>query len=105
MVKKFSEARLADYKKATGQTFTTAQFKQDEALQDKVADWHFADIDEALDKLGNATNEYDRDALKAVAHLGGVGGMKSFVRSKGEYNPEDQFGTSLQDYYDKFVSS
>ena len=81
------------------------QFKQDEALQDKVAAWHFSDIDKAIDKLGDATNEYDRDALKAVAHLGGIGGMKSFVRSKGEYNPEDQFGTSLQDYYDKFVSS
>jgi len=101
----FGSARLADYRRATGQTFTTAQFKQDEDLQNKVADWHFSDIDEAIDKLGNATNEYDRDGLKAVAHLGGIGGMKSFVRSKGEYNPKDQLGTSLQDYYDKFVSS
>jgi hypothetical protein len=31
--------------------------------------------------------------------------MKSFVRSKGEYNPKDQLGTSLKDYYNKFVSS
>ena len=99
----FGAARLADYKKATKEKFTTAQFKQGEGLQEKVADWHFADIDKAIDKLGDATNEYDRDGLKAVAHLGGVGGMKSFVRSKGEYDPKDQFGTSLQDYYDKFV--
>ena len=61
-----------------------------------------SDIDKAIDKLGNATNEYDRDGLKAVAHLGGIGGMKSYVLSKGEYNPEDQLGTSLQYYYDKF---
>ena len=93
---------MADYKKAKGQTFTTAQFKQDEALQDKVAVWHFSDIDKAIDKLGDATNQYDRDGLKAVAHLGGLGGMKNFVRSKGQYNPKDQLGTSLQDYYDKF---
>ena len=101
----FGSARLADYRRATGQTFTTAQFKQDEDLQDKVADWHFSDIDKAIDKLGDATNEYDRDALKAVAHLGGIGGMKNFVRSKGEYNPKDQLGTSLQDYYDSFSSA
>ena len=101
----FGAARLADYKKATKEKFSTADFKQDEALQDKVAAWHFSDIDEAIDKLGDATNEYDRDGLKAVAHLGGIGGMKSYVRSKGEYNPKDQLGTSLQDYYDKFVSA
>ena len=99
------EARLTDYRRATKEKFTTAQFKQDEALQDKVAAWHFSDIDKAIDKLGTATNEYDRDGLKAVAHLGGIGGMKSFVRSKGEYNPKDQLNTSLQNYYDKFVSS
>ena len=99
------EACLTDYRRATKEKFTTADFKQDEALQDKVADWHFSDIDKAIDKLGDATNEYDRDALKAVAHLGGIGRMKSYVRSKGEYNPKDQLGTSLQDYYDKFVDA
>jgi len=47
---------LVDYKKATKEKFTIADFKQDEALQDKVAAWHFADIDKAIDKLGIATN-------------------------------------------------
>ena len=70
-----------------------------------MAAWHFYDIEKEIDKLGNATNQYDRDGLKAVAHLGGIGGMKSYVRSKGMYNPKDQLNTSLQDYYDKFVSS
>ena len=46
---------------------------------------------------------YDRDGLRAVAHLGGKSGMKKFVRSNGEYNPSDALGTSLQDYYDKFA--
>ena len=70
-----------------------------------MAAWHFSDIEKEIDKLGNATNQYDRDGLKAVVHLGGIGGIKSYVRSKGMYNPKDQLNTSLQDYYDKFVSS
>jgi hypothetical protein len=98
----FGAARLADYRNSTKEKFTTTDFKQDPALQDKVAAWHFADIDRAIDKLGNSANEYDRNGLLAVAHLGGIGGMKNFVRSKGQYNPKDQLGTSLQDYYDKF---
>ena len=40
---------------------------------------------------------YDRDGLMAVAHLGGVGGMKKYVRTKGQYNPSDALGTSLSD--------
>ena len=101
----FGAARLADYQRATKEKFSTADFKQDEALQDKVAAWHFSDISSEIDKLGEKAKGYDRDGLKAVAHLGGLGGMKNFVRSKGQYNPKDQLGTSLQDYYDKFVSS
>ena len=80
----FGSARLADYKKVTKEKFNTADFKQDEALWDKVAAWNFGEIQKEIDKLGNATNEYDRDGLKAVAHLGGVGGMKSFIDVFGE---------------------
>ena len=43
----FGEARLRDYKRATGTTFTQDEFKADTALQDQVAAWHFADIDKA----------------------------------------------------------
>ena len=100
----FGEARLADYKKATGQSFTQDEFKANEALQDEVAKWHFADIDKAIDALGVAAKSYSRDGLKAVAHLGGNAGMAKYVRTNGVFNPADELGTSLQDYYDKFSS-
>jgi len=96
------QARLSDYRKATGAKFTQDEFKQDEQLQQKVADWHFTDIEAAIDGLGSEADGYDRDGLKAVAHLGGVGGMKKYVRTKGQYNPSDALGTSLSDYYNKF---
>jgi hypothetical protein len=98
----FGDARLQDYKKATGSSFTQDEFKADNALQDKVTAWHIADIDKTIDGLGLNTDGYDRDGLRAVAHLGGKHGMKKFVQSEGEYNPKDEFGTSLQSYYDKF---
>ena len=98
----FGEARLRDYQRSTGTSFTQDEFKADPALQDKVAAWHFADIDKGIAGLGDAAKGYDRDGLKAVAHLGGVSGMKRFVRSNGEYNPADELGTSLSDYYAKF---
>jgi hypothetical protein len=98
----FGEARLKDYQKATGSSFSQDDFKADTALQDKVADWHIKDIDKAIDVLGINTDGYDRDGLRAVAHLGGKGGMKKFVLSKGEYDPSDDLSTSMKDYYDKF---
>ena len=99
----FGSARLADYKTATGSSFTQDEFKADSALQDQVAAWHVADIDKAIDALGDKASQYNRDGLRAVAHLGGKGGMKKYVQSKGSYNPEDELGTSLLDYYDKFA--
>ena len=98
----FGDARLQDYKKATGSSFTQDEFKADSALQDKVAAWHIADIDKAIDALGDAAKGYERDGLRSVAHLGGKSGMAKYVKSKGSYNPADELGTSLQDYYDKF---
>lgn len=98
----FGDARLQDYRNATGETFTQDEFIQDTALQDKVAAWHLADLDKAIDALGDDAAEYDRDGLRAVGHLGGKGRMRQFVKSKGEYNPADELGTSLQSYYDKF---
>ena len=52
--------------------------------------------------MGEDSKGYNRDGLRAVAHLGGIGGMKKYVQSKGEYNPSDQLGTSLNNYYNKF---
>lgn len=99
----FGKARLQDYQNATGTTFTQDEFIKDTALQDKVAAWHIADLDKAIDALGDDVADYDRDGLRAVAHLGGKSGMKKFVQSKGDYNPADELGTSLQSYYDKFT--
>ena len=96
------EARLEDYKKATNTSFTQEQFKNDPELQDKVGDWHLADIDKNIDAMGDDAKGYSRDGLRALAHLGGVGGMKKYVKSKGQYNPSDQLGTSPSDYYNKF---
>jgi hypothetical protein len=101
----FGKARLQDYQNATGTTFTQDEFIKDNALQDKVAAWHLADLDKAIDALGDVAADYDRDGLRAVAHLGGKSGMKKFVQSKGDYNPADELGTSLQSYYDKFSTS
>ena len=98
----FGDLRLQDYRKATGAKFTRAEFQEDEALQEKVADWHFADIEDAIDALGSEADGYDRDGLKAIGHLGGVDGMRKYVRTKGQYNPSDALGTSLSDYYTKF---
>ena len=101
----FGKARLQDYQNETGTTFTQDEFIKDTALQDQVAAWHIADLDNAIDALGDAAADYDRDGLRAVAHLGGKSGMKRFVQSKGDYNPADELGTSLRSYYDKFSSS
>ena len=60
------------------------------------------DIDTVMGNIGETAISYDWDGLRAVAHLGG---MKKYVKSKGQYNPKDQLGTSLQDYYDKFSSA
>ena len=99
----FGVARLRDYHKATGTAFTQDEFIKDAALQEKVAAWHIADLDKAIDALGDDAAVYDRDGLRAMAHLGGKSGMKKFVQSKGDYNPADELGTSLQSYYEKFA--
>ena len=98
----FGAARLADYKVGSKERFSMSDFKQDPELQERVVRWHIADIDEAIDALGDKASGYSRDGLRAVAHLGGKAGMKKFVRSGGECNPEDELGSSLREYYEKF---
>jgi hypothetical protein len=101
-VYQFSDARLKDYRKATGENFSREDFRNDPELQEKVADWHFNQIDQTISKLGAVSEGWDQDGLRAVAHLGGVSGMKKFVETNGKYNPSDDFNTSLMDYYIKF---
>ena len=98
----FGAARLADYKSASGERFTQDEFKQDAALQEKVMAWHLSDIDQAIAGLGDKAQGYNKDGLRAVAHLGGKSGMVKYVKSGGTYDPSDELGTSLSDYYAKF---
>lgn len=97
----FGKARLADYKKATGEKFTQEQFKNNVPLQNRVMDWHLHSIDKAIAET-EGSGKWDRDGLRAVAHLGGISGMKEFVKTNGKYNPKDELGTSLFKYYHKF---
>mgnify|MGYP001490536048 FL=1 len=98
----FGKARLTDYKRDTGAKFTQDEFKKDLKLHGDVFIWHINDIDKAIDSVIDNSAFKNRDGLRAVAHLGGKTGMKKFVQSNGEYNPEDELGTSLLDYYMKF---
>ena len=55
------------------------------------------------DALRLNTDGYNRDGLRAVAHLGGKSGMAQYVKSDGKFNPSDELGTSLEDHYNKFA--
>ena len=106
----FGPARLADYMNATGQKFSMDEFRKNPGLQERVQRWHEGDI---LDYV--ADNELDQyigqvvggvkitpQAMLGMAHLGGKSGMRKFLETGGEYNPEDSNGTSLRDYGQKF---
>lgn len=106
----FGNARLQDAARAgiIPQGVTPQQFAQmPEDVQQRVENWHFADIDSEIRKsgldqmIGQSINgvPVTLDGLRAVAHLGGTGGMKRFVESGGQYNPSDSFGTSLMNYF------
>ncbi len=97
----FGDARLADFKKANKTKFTTEEFRKNPALQEEVFQWHMNDIDRAISDMP-ASKGMSQDGLRAVAHLGGVTGMKKYVSSGGKYNKADKFGTKLSDYYNKF---
>jgi hypothetical protein len=98
----FGEDRLTDYKRANKEQFTTEEFIDDPELQDRVMGWHIRDIDANIDKLGERAEGFDRDGLRAVAHLGGKGGMRRYISSDGQFSPKDELGTSLNKYYTKF---
>ena len=102
----FGQARLDDYNRANDAQITTATFRDDPQLQERVQDWNVRDIDTFIDE--NGLGDYigrdvggvtmTRDGLRAMAHLGGKSGMRNFVTSGGRYNPADSNGTALSDY-------
>ena len=102
----FGPERLADYNQATGQNVTMDQFVASPETQEAAQKWHVGDIDNFIDAKG--LNDYlgetiggveiTTNGMRAMAHLGGKEGMRKFLVSEGEYNPEDSNGTSLSDY-------
>lgn len=94
----FGQDRLDDFNRAAGLSLTTDDLLASPELQEQVFQWHVSDIDRAIDANALTDLGYSRNALRAVAHLGGIGGMKRFATTGGHYNPADAFGTSLQDY-------
>jgi len=118
----FGAARLADlglYTPAQGEdlkrnewkgTFKIApygvanlqDFLKNPAAQHAAFVAHVADVDRVIDATPGA-DKFDRNGLRAVAHLGGNGGMQAFVASGGTLNRADSNGTSLKAYYQKFA--
>jgi len=106
----FGDARLTDFRDATGKDFTMEQFKDSPALQEEVVQWHQKDIsdyagDTGLDEYKGQTINgvlINDDSIMAMAHLGGKSGMRQFIESGGEYNPADSNGTTLSSYGMKF---
>ena len=107
----FGQDRLDDFNRANNAQFTIAQLQQNPQLQEQVQNWHVADIDQfAKDNnlmgyvgqdVGGTT--LSQDSLRAMAHLGGKGGMKRYLETGGRYNPADSNGTRLSDYAAKFA--
>lgn len=109
----FGHARLNDAKAAgvIPQSMTAEQFRTaGKEVQDKVADWHFNKIDSDAEAMGLnraigttiAGVPITRDSIRAMAHLGGIGGVQRFIQSNGTYNPADENGTRLSDYGQRF---
>jgi hypothetical protein len=104
----FGQDRLLDAKRAgvIPEDMTPEQFTRSKEAQVAVSNWHFSDIDKRIQ-----SNGYDRylgmnvggkpltmNGMRAIAHLGGFGGLSQFLSSGGSYNPADAYGTSLAKY-------
>lgn len=105
----FGSSRLSEAAKAglvpsgsDGASFS----KMDRDTQKRVEKWHFADLDSQFKRLGldkyvgqtiNGTM-LSNNSLRAMAHLGGVGGTRRYLESGGKYNPADSNKTRLSDY-------
>ncbi len=109
----FGDARLADAKAAgvVPASMTKEQFRTGgKELQDRVADWHFSDIDNQAKQ--NGLEQFygrtiggvpiNRDSVRAMAHLGGMGGVTAFINSNGAEDRADANGTKLSTYGKKF---
>ena len=107
----FGAGRLADlglYTPAPGEDLKSNQWKgtfhiapynvtnlqdflNNPAAQHAAFTAHVANIDNAINNTPGA-DKFDRNGLRAVAHLGGVGGMQAFIQSGGNLNSADSNG-------------
>ena len=101
----FGQARLDDYNRANGTQHSVAELLEKPELQERVQAWHVGDIDGFIDDglsqfIGQTISgvPITRNGMRAVAHLGGKGGMAKFLKTGGEYNPADALGTTLLKY-------
>lgn len=111
----FGQARLQDAMRAGAipEGITPQQFMADPAMQQRAERWHFSDIDQqakarGLDRyLGQTVGgiPITQNSIRAMAHLGGIGGASKFLESGGAHNPADAYGTSLADYARKHGGS
>ena len=112
----FGDARLADAAAAgviapgvTGAEFSRMSPEQQQAVEA----WHFGDIEQQAQGMGLdryygqtiAGVPITPESVKAMAHLGGIGGAQKFITSGGQYNPADSNGTRLSDYGSRFGGS
>lgn len=81
---------------------TLDDFLKNPAAQHAAFVAHVADIDKTIDATPGA-DKFDRNGLRAVAHLGGTGSMRAFIAAGGNLDRADSNGTSLKDYYTKFA--
>ena len=105
----FGASRLADAARAgvipagiDGAAFS----RMPPEVQQRVENWHFSDIDQQAHRMG--LDRYigqtvggvpiTQDGIRAMAHLGGIGGAAKFLNSGGTVNPADSNGTSLAKY-------
>ncbi|MCA0318227.1 MAG: hypothetical protein LCH88_09175 [Proteobacteria bacterium] len=111
----FGQARLQEAGEAGAipRGTTPQQFMGSPDLQRAAARWHFDDIDSRirssrLDRfIGQSVNgiPVTIDGMRAVAHLGGSGGLQQFLETGGRYNPADANGTRLSDYLRRHASN
>ncbi len=89
--------------------YSATRFLNDPALQEKVFHTNVArnkwilrrDIKRFVGKrLGGV--EVTESGILAAAHLAGAGNVKKFLRSYGEFDVEDAYGTSIVHYMKKF---
>ena len=101
----FMPSRLADAEKALGIKIDPQEFLKNPELQQRVEQWHLADLDRQISQAGlyklagQNVGGYDitPNGLIASAHLGGFTGLQKFLATKGGHNPDDG-RTRIGDY-------